>query len=85
MVSFTLSMYYCVIDLLLDRYDLLHNAHLKLEGLDELFKVAQVAGKICSAFIYLLKKLFSFLLNKLYTKCPLLYCSGTSSTALPII
>lgn len=25
-----------------DRYDLLHNAHLNLEGLDELFKVAQV-------------------------------------------
>jgi len=24
------------------RYDLLHNAHLNLEGLDELFKVAQV-------------------------------------------
>ena len=24
------------------RYDLLHNAHLKLEGLDELFKVSQV-------------------------------------------
>lgn len=28
--------------LLLDRYDLLHNAHLNLDGLDELFKVAQV-------------------------------------------
>lgn len=26
----------------LDRYDLLHNGHLNLEGLDELFKVAQV-------------------------------------------
>lgn len=25
-----------------NRYDLLHNAHLNLEGLDELFKVAQV-------------------------------------------
>ena len=25
-----------------DRYDLLHNAHLNLEGLDELFQVAQV-------------------------------------------
>lgn len=25
-----------------DRYDLLHNAHLNLEGLDELFNVAQV-------------------------------------------
>ena len=24
------------------RYDLLHNAHLNLEGLDELFQVAQV-------------------------------------------
>lgn len=32
-------------DLLLDRYDLLHNAHLKLEGLDELFIVAQVTEK----------------------------------------
>lgn len=27
---------------LTDRYDLLHNAHLNLEGLDELFQVAQV-------------------------------------------
>lgn len=32
-----------VADLLsLDRYDLLHNAHLNLEGLDQLFTVAQV-------------------------------------------
>lgn len=28
-----------------DRYDLLHNAHLNLEGLDELFKVAQVQNE----------------------------------------
>ena len=26
------------------RYDLLHNAHLNLEGLDELFKVSQVGS-----------------------------------------
>lgn len=37
---------YVMLDLLPDRYDLLHNAHLNLEGLDELFKVAQVMDKI---------------------------------------
>ena len=31
-----------IVDLTFHRYDLLHNAHLNLEGLDELFKVAQV-------------------------------------------
>ena len=31
-----------IVDLPIHRYDLLHNAHLNLEGLDELFKVAQV-------------------------------------------
>lgn len=32
----------CISVLLHRRYDLLHNAHLNLEGLTELFKVAQV-------------------------------------------
>ena len=31
-----------IVDLPIHRYDLLHNAHLNLEDLDELFKVAQV-------------------------------------------
>jgi hypothetical protein len=39
-------MIYVILDLPPDRYDLLHNAHLNLEGLDELFKVAQVTDKI---------------------------------------
>lgn len=42
MLLFFLNAYVYFIDLLFDRYDLLHNAHLNLEGLDELFKVAQV-------------------------------------------
>lgn len=33
---------YVTVSCLTDRYDLLHNAHLNLEGLDELFQVAQV-------------------------------------------
>lgn len=65
-------------DSLFDRYDLLHNAHLNLEGLDELFNVAKVCGNGLGFSFYLA----IFLI--LRSMCHLLYsafCVVTNMTS----
>lgn len=48
------------------RYDLLHNAHLNLEGLDELFKVAQVQMESTRTKIFLYSLVFLCCIDKVF-------------------